>query len=99
MNNLNNKTKKIEIASFDDGYKPKMLVEFKKALKENKKAQSVWNNTTPIARRDWLLWMISGKLEETQGIRIKKTLSMLSSGKKRVCCFGGYNWMNKKKES
>ncbi|MND03816.1 hypothetical protein D3C83_238160 [compost metagenome] len=48
-----------------------------------------------MARRDWILWISSGKLPETRQIRIEKACSMLGAGKKRVCCFGGLGWLRK----
>jgi hypothetical protein len=66
-----------------------------KALKANPKAYTQWKSITPLARRDWVLWLSSAKKEETRVRRIEKAISMLSSGKKRVCCFGGINWLIK----
>jgi hypothetical protein len=58
-------------------------------------AQALWADITPMARRDWILWLSSGKLPETRRIRIEKACSMLAAGKRRVCCFGGLNWLRK----
>lgn len=59
------------------------------------RAQAMWNEITPNARQNWILWISSGKLEETRTIRIKKACSMLGAGKRRVCCFGGLGWLRK----
>ena len=59
------------------------------------RAQAMWNEITPNARQNWILWISSGKLEETRTIRIKKACSMLGAGKRRVCCFGGLSWLRK----
>ena len=67
----------------------KMPADLQKALATNSKARAVWEDITPIARSDWICWIISGKLAETRKIRIEKALSMLSHGKRRVCCFAG----------
>jgi hypothetical protein len=48
-----------------------------------------------MARREWVLFIGTGKLEKTRGDRIKKACDMLASGKKRVCCFPGLNWLTK----
>ncbi len=66
-----------------------------KALKAVPQAQVLWKKITPIARRDWILWIISAKLKETRKRRIEKACIMLASGKKRVCCFGGVKWLRK----
>ncbi|MGH7939374.1 MAG: YdeI/OmpD-associated family protein, partial [Bryobacteraceae bacterium] len=41
----------------------------------------------PIARRDWIHWIISAKQAETRTRRIKNACSMLAAGKRRPCCF------------
>jgi uncharacterized protein YdeI (YjbR/CyaY-like superfamily) len=69
--------------------------DLRKALVGAPLALAQWKDITPIARRDWILWMISGKKAETRKIRIKKACSMLASGKRRVCCFGGIKWLMK----
>ncbi|MES2223783.1 MAG: YdeI/OmpD-associated family protein [Patescibacteria group bacterium] len=66
-----------------------------KALKAHPKALAQWKANTPLARRDWVLWLSTAKKEETRVRRIEKAISMLSSGKKRICCFGGINWLIK----
>ena len=69
--------------------------DLRKALASNPEASALWKEITPIARRDWVLWIISAKQAETRKRRIEVACSKLSSGKKRVCCFGGVNWMLK----
>ena len=69
--------------------------DLKKALDASPKALAVWKDITPIARRDWIAWIISGKLKETRKRRIEKACSKLSSGMRRVCCFGGIKWLEK----
>jgi hypothetical protein len=58
-------------------------------------AQALWAEITPMARRDWILWISSAKQLETRARRIEKACDMLASGKRRVCCFGGLNWLTK----
>jgi antitoxin component of MazEF toxin-antitoxin module len=70
-------------------------VDLQKALSSSSKAQNLWKSITPMARREWILWICTAKQHKTRDIRIKKACSMLSSGKKRVCCFGGINWLTK----
>jgi uncharacterized protein YdeI (YjbR/CyaY-like superfamily) len=51
------------------------------------KAQALWSDITPVARRDWIHWITSAKQEETRARRIKIACSMLAAGKRRPCCF------------
>ncbi|MDB5204755.1 MAG: rane protein [Candidatus Taylorbacteria bacterium] len=73
----------------------KVPLDLDKALKAHPKAFAQWKDNTPLARRDWVLWLDTAKKEETRVRRIEKAISMLSSGKKRICCFGGINWLIK----
>lgn len=67
----------------------KLPTDFKKALEENPKALATWQDTTPLARNEWICWVTSGKKEETRNIRTKKGISKLSDGMRRPCCWAG----------
>lgn len=47
----------------------------------------VWSEITPLARRDWVQWIVSAKQAETRARRIEKACDMLAKGKRRPCCF------------
>jgi len=66
-----------------------MPVDLQKAIISTPLAMSVWENITPLARNEWICWVISGKKEETRKIRIEKTISKLKSGMRRPCCWAG----------
>lgn len=51
------------------------------------KVREVWADITPIARRDWIQWITSGKKAETRIKRIDTACDMLAKGKRRPCCF------------
>ena len=61
--------------------------DLRKALAATPKAQALWSEITPTARRDWIQWIISAKRLETRARRIENACKMLGSGKRRVCCF------------
>lgn len=67
----------------------KLPEDWRKALLSTPKALRVWEDITPLARNEWICWVISGKLAETRNIRIKKGLSKLSGGMRRPCCWAG----------
>lgn len=50
---------------------------------------TTWKDLTPLARNEWICWVISGKKAETRNIRIEKTLSKLKGGMRRPCCWAG----------
>lgn len=49
--------------------------------------ESVWQGLTPLARRDFILWIDSARQAETRKKRIERVPSMLKSGKRRPCCY------------
>ncbi len=51
------------------------------------RAKAIWEEITPMARRDWIHWITSAKQAETRTRRIKNACSMLAAGKRRPCCF------------
>lgn len=61
--------------------------DLRKALAAAPKARALWSGITPIARRDWVQWIISAKRPETRARRIDNACQMLAAGKRRVCCF------------
>ena len=50
-------------------------------------ASKTWLDITPLARRDWIHWITSGKRAETRTKRIDVAISKLSAGDRRPCCF------------
>jgi hypothetical protein len=50
-------------------------------------ALQTWSDITPLARRDWIYWITSGKRVETRVKRIDVAISKLSAGSRRACCF------------
>ena len=51
------------------------------------KAKAQWSDLTPLARKDFILWIDSAKHSETRKRRIESIPSRLASGKRRPCCF------------
>ena len=63
--------------------------DLRQAIGSKPKVRALWEDITPLARNEWICWVISGKKEETRGIRIKKALSKMSGGMRRPCCWAG----------
>ena len=77
----------LEIAPVAEEPEPTVPADLRKALAVAPKARAVWSDITPIARRDWIQWITSGKRAETRALRIGKACDMLAKGKRRPCCF------------
>lgn len=63
--------------------------DFKKALARNPKALETWEDITPLARNEWICWVISAKKVEIRNKRIEWGCSNLKEGKRRPCCWPG----------
>ncbi len=66
---------------------PTLPADLLEALSECPQAKVVWDDTTTIARLDWIHWVESAKQAKTRKRRIENACDMLASGKRRVCCF------------
>lgn len=63
--------------------------DFKKAIYQVPKVKALWESITPLARQEWICWVISGKKAETRGVRIQKAISKMRGGMRRPCCWIG----------
>lgn len=48
-----------------------------------------WNDSTPLARNEWICFITSAKKEETKKGRIARLMNDLKVGKRRPCCWAG----------
>ncbi len=76
-----------EIAQLEEEPDPEVPSDLSEALAAAPEALAVWEDTTPMARLDWIHWVTSAKQAKTRVKRISDACSMLASGKRRVCCF------------
>ncbi len=77
----------LEIAPVAQEPEPRVPADLRKALATAPDAKAVWSDITPVARRDWIQWIVTAKKPETRARRIASACSMLASGKRRACCF------------
>jgi hypothetical protein len=75
------------IRSVDEEPEPLVPADLQVALAASPGARAVWDQTTTIARLDWIHWITSAKQIRTRARRIDNACDMLASGKQRVCCF------------
>lgn len=55
----------------------------------------LWDDLTPLARNEFICWVISAKKEETREHRIKRLCEELLEGKRRPCCWIGCSHRDK----
>lgn len=60
-----------------------------KALTAHPAALTAWRDITPLARNEWVCWVISVKQTKTRTHHIERTVRELTEGKRRPCCWPG----------
>lgn len=85
----------VELTRVGDEPEVRVPLDLITALKTAAKAQALWKEITPMARREWIRWVSSAKQAETRERRIETACDMLAKGKRRPCCFPGINWVTK----
>lgn len=67
----------------------KMPADLRKVIFSVPQVKAVWDDITPLARNEWICWVISAKKEETRNLRIEKAISKMKGGMRRPCCWAG----------
>lgn len=78
-------TKKV----ISNGVVHKVPADLRVALASDQKALTAWQDLTPLARNEWICWVISVKKPETRKIHIERTIKELKQGIRRPCCWLG----------
>lgn len=77
----------VQMASVEHEPEPSVPADLQEALSASVPARAGWDETTTIARLDWIHWIESAKQSKTRTRRVQNACDMLASGKLRVCCF------------
>ncbi|WP_226646271.1 YdeI/OmpD-associated family protein [Microbulbifer variabilis] len=85
----------LEIRPVDKEPDPEIPSDLMEALASTPEAKVTWNDTTNIARLDWIHWITSAKQSKTRAKRVNDACNMLAKGKKRVCCFDQSGYYSK----
>ncbi|MGV3741354.1 MAG: YdeI/OmpD-associated family protein [Burkholderiaceae bacterium] len=85
----------LEIMAVEQEPEPEVPADLLKALEASPDSRATWNDTTTLARLDWIHWVTSAKQEKTRKKRIKAACDMLASEEKRVCCFDPSGYYSK----
>lgn len=75
--------------SVSGGVAHQMPTDLRQALVSDEKALSIWENLTPLARNEWICWVMFVKKEETRKDHVKRTVKELKEGMRRPCCWLG----------
>jgi uncharacterized protein YdeI (YjbR/CyaY-like superfamily) len=63
--------------------------DLRKVLIADPDALAKWEDITPLARNEWICWVISVKKPETRRQHIERVRSELKEGMRRPCCWPG----------
>ncbi len=63
--------------------------DLRRALRFDPKALAIWEDLTPLARNEWICWVMSVKKSETRREHVERVCSELRDGMRRPCCFIG----------
>lgn len=59
------------------------------ALDSTPNIKLIWEDLTPLAKNEFICWIISAKKDETRVKRIQRLCDELLEGKRRPCCWVG----------
>lgn len=76
-----------EVGPVDEEPEPEVPDDLRRALDASPEARAVWEDTTTLARVDWIHWVVSAKQVATRAKRVDEACDKLRSGQRRVCCF------------
>lgn len=65
----------------------KIPTDLQRALAGSPRVKALWEDLTPIGRRDFTSWIESAKQPETRKRRIAIACSKLMAGERRPCCY------------
>jgi hypothetical protein len=78
-------TKKV----ISSGVVHKIPADLREALTSDPKALALWESLTPLARNEWICWVISVKKPETRKQHVERVVTELKEGMRRPCCWIG----------
>ena len=67
----------------------KVPADMSKALTADKKALALWQSLTPLARNEWICWVISPVKQATRDEHVRRVVKELREGVRRPCCWLG----------
>lgn len=63
--------------------------DLRKTLRADPESLAIWETLTPLARNEWICWVISVKSPETRREHVERVASELHEGIRRPCCWMG----------
>ena len=86
---LNEQGVKVPMRTGAASKSPPVPTDLAAALKKNAKAKKVYEGFPPSAQRDYVMWIMGAKREETRAKRLATTVEWLALGRKRNWKYSG----------
>ena len=81
-------TATVEVEPASEWPEPSVPQDLRKALSDApREIRVLWQTITPMARWEWVRWVNATKNPNTRKRRVDVSISKLSAGKRRPCCF------------
>ena len=81
-------TATVEVEPIKEWPEPSVPADLGRALSAARpKIRDLWKAITPMARWEWVRWVNATKNADTRKRRVEVTISKMSHGKRRPCCF------------
>ncbi|MBP9710723.1 MAG: YdeI/OmpD-associated family protein [Candidatus Pacebacteria bacterium] len=77
------------MAKISSGTVHKLPADMQKALAASPKALAAWEDISPLARNEWICWVVTVKRVETRKEHTTRMVSELKDGKRCPCCWIG----------
>ena len=71
------------------GVAHKLPKDLRMALSADMQALAAWESLTPLARNEWICWIVTVKQQKTRDDHIVRTINELNKGLRRPCCWMG----------
>ena len=75
--------------SISGGVAHRVPADLRKAFVSDPVARGKWEDLTPLARNEWICWVMSVKLPEKRREHVERVCSELKEGMRRPCCWYG----------
>lgn len=72
-----------------DGTAHTLPEDLRSAIESDAAVTRLWGDITPLARNEWICWVISPKQDATRKRRIKVGMDKMRKGERRPCCWPG----------
>lgn len=81
-------TATVEVEPIKEWPEPNVPADLRRALSAGPpEIRELWEAITPMARWEWVRWVNATKNSDTRKRRVEVSISKMSHGKRRPCCF------------